>query len=406
MTQDIDVKIWGEGIDRYVPKVTFVIPVYNVEKYLRECLDSVVNQTLQEIQIICVNDGSTDGSLAILQEYAARDSRILIIDKPNGGVASTRNAAFPHVKGEYIFFVDSDDFIDITTARKLYAIAKQTDADIAFFDYIKVDDNSKIINTKNNLSKPLSIITSKENIKKYIKPDFSILAAWNKLIRSELILKNKLQFPNVYSCEDYPFMFLVLTLADKIVFFPRQFYYYRNRPTSITHTNDIPRYLHNFIIANKLLLNELSRLGQREQFKDEYSFYKLKLCYMMSQITIYLPERERIDIFNQLILPEDKLFFENNKTCFRSSMRGVLSSIINNKPFSLIDKIRGYWRRLQIFEKAIRNIKTLFCKICRLDKRDKNIEELLDQICELSEKIIELRKSKSENDEAKLSNVA
>lgn len=95
-----------------MPKVSIIIPVYNVEKYLRECLDSVINQTIKDIEIICVNDGSTDNSLNILEEYALRDKRIKIINKKNGGLASARNEGLKYISGTLCHFLDSDDYIE------------------------------------------------------------------------------------------------------------------------------------------------------------------------------------------------------------------------------------------------------------------------------------------------------
>ena len=106
-------------------KVSVVIPVYNVEKYLRECLDSVLGQTLKEIEVIAVNDGSKDGSLKILQEYAARDARLKVIDKANAGVSAARNDAIEVAQGEYLAFMDSDDYYPtIDTLEKMYTAAK------------------------------------------------------------------------------------------------------------------------------------------------------------------------------------------------------------------------------------------------------------------------------------------
>lgn len=101
-------------------KVTIIIPVYNVEKYLEKCLNSVICQTLKDIEIICVNDGSTDNSQQILKEYAQKDERIKIVDKKNGGLSSARNAGLDAATGEYCYFLDSDDWIELNTLEKLY----------------------------------------------------------------------------------------------------------------------------------------------------------------------------------------------------------------------------------------------------------------------------------------------
>ena len=117
-------------------KVSIIIPVYNVAEYLPRCLDSVTGQTLKEIEIIAVNDGSTDRSLSILENYAQQDNRILILNKENGGLSDARNYAFPHIHGEYVGFVDSDDWIDKEMYEQLYAIAKKENADQVRCGYI------------------------------------------------------------------------------------------------------------------------------------------------------------------------------------------------------------------------------------------------------------------------------
>ena len=115
-----------------MPKVSVIIPVYNVEKHLERCLDSVVNQTLKDIEIICVNDASTDNSINILKKYAQKDKRINIIDLPeNLGAGNARNKALDIAKSEYIGFIDSDDFVDLDFYKKLYSKAKTENAQVA-----------------------------------------------------------------------------------------------------------------------------------------------------------------------------------------------------------------------------------------------------------------------------------
>ena len=115
------------------PKVSVIIPVYNVEAYLRPCLDSITGQTLRDIEIICVNDGSTDSSLAILQEYAARDSRMQVRDQTNTGQGTARNRAIEQAKGEYVYFMDSDDILELEALEKLWQQCREQDLDTLFF---------------------------------------------------------------------------------------------------------------------------------------------------------------------------------------------------------------------------------------------------------------------------------
>ena len=114
-------------------KVSIIIPVYNSEKFLQKCLDSIVNQTLQEIEIICINDGSQDNSRKILQDYKDKDSRITIIDQENGGLSAACNSGLKIVKGEYIGFVDSDDWVSVDFFEKLYKTPRKTIE--KFFDF-------------------------------------------------------------------------------------------------------------------------------------------------------------------------------------------------------------------------------------------------------------------------------
>ena len=149
-------------MEKTTPKVSVIIPVYNVEQYLRECLDSVVNQTLKDIEIICVNDGSTDNSLVILEEYAAKDERIKIVNKENGGLSSARNCAIPLARGEYIGFVDSDDWIDLDFYEKLYNTAKKYKAEIACANLYRVSNTKSKYFVKHRFC-----ISSKRSSKKF-----------------------------------------------------------------------------------------------------------------------------------------------------------------------------------------------------------------------------------------------
>jgi glycosyltransferase involved in cell wall biosynthesis len=135
-------------------KVSIVIPVYNVEQYLRECVDSVINQTLKEIEIICVNDGSKDGSLAILEEYAKKDSRVKVFSKPNSGYGHTMNVGLDAATGEYIGIVESDDYVKPDMYETLYNLAKEHDLDIIKADFYRfMDEDGKLKLEYNELVK-------------------------------------------------------------------------------------------------------------------------------------------------------------------------------------------------------------------------------------------------------------
>jgi glycosyltransferase involved in cell wall biosynthesis len=213
-----------------MPKVTIIIPVYNVEKYLRQCLDSVVNQTLCDIEIICVNDGSPDGSPQILDEYAARDSRITVIHKENGGLSSARNAAYPYIKSKYTLFVDSDDWIELDLCEKIVDIADREKADMTFFLYRKIPNHTPsqlelFLKRKSSGLVDINILIQYPN-------------TWSKLWRSDFIHNHEIYFPEGLCYEDLEPHWNALLQSPKIFIIPEKLYYYRDNPNSIM--NKIP----------------------------------------------------------------------------------------------------------------------------------------------------------------------
>ena len=125
--------------------ISIIIPVYNVSKYLRACLDSVINQTYKDLEIICINDGSTDDSLEILKEYANKDNRIIIIDKKNAGVSAARNDGIDRAGGEYLFCIDSDDYIDNDYLETYVRAIEKEDYDIVVGGFRRPNENGKIV---------------------------------------------------------------------------------------------------------------------------------------------------------------------------------------------------------------------------------------------------------------------
>ena len=212
------------------PKISIIIPCYNVEKYLRECLDSVVNQTLKDIEIICVNDGSTDGTQKILEEYSKKDDRIALINKPNGGLSSARNAGMEKVHGEYLAFLDSDDWVDLNFYEKLYNAAKLENADSAIGKINIYSEYDKQISQ----SKQISYI--KHSVIRHVKDKRHVIyscSVWGKIYKTSVVKNNKLRFVEGIYMEDVPFTFAVAIIANKYVIVPDTAIYYREHERSI-----------------------------------------------------------------------------------------------------------------------------------------------------------------------------
>ncbi len=222
-----------------MPAISVIIPVYNVEPYLRECLDSVVNQTFRDLEIICVNDGSTDGSPAILEEYAAKDNRIQIVNKENGGLNTARNAGLARVTGEYFAILDSDDWLDLTAYEKAYDRAKESDADMTQYFFTFVD-----FPNRKDLAIPICDNEIEEQSEKIQSVSNTWSVCWCYLWKTEFVKKNKLQFHNdLKSNDEITFTYKAALLANKISVIPERLHYYRFRASSLTGNKKEPTLL-------------------------------------------------------------------------------------------------------------------------------------------------------------------
>ena len=272
-----------------MPKVSIILPVYNVESYLRQCLDSIIMQTLEDIEIICVNDGSTDNSLEILQEYKNKDSRIKIINQENRGQGVARNIALENITGDYIGFVDPDDYISPNMYKTLYETAIKHNCDIVEESfYIKNEIRNYLKKRKNKLNLPKNKIFNYKVKKNYVfSPN---LAIWNKLYKTSFIKENDIKFFETKKGEDVIFTIKSRVLASKIVYIDNADYYYRikkdNVPKSYKNTSPIDE-LNRQIkfldkIKNALIEDKIYELIKYDF--ENYSIQKLKEKYKILQI--------------------------------------------------------------------------------------------------------------------------
>ena len=214
-------------------KVTIAVPVYNVESYIKRCLDSLLIQTLKEIEIILVDDGSTDDSGQICDTYSEKDNRIKVLHKKNGGLASARQAALENAHGEYFICCDSDDWVEPTMYEEMYAKAKETDADMVICDFAfnYPDGSQKDKHEPANFSCQNDIIRSVLNHK--LAP-----STWNKLTRTSIYYKYNLTWKTGINQGEDVLMFLQqLQYPLKIVFIPKVFYHYWRDIKGNSYTN-------------------------------------------------------------------------------------------------------------------------------------------------------------------------
>ena len=246
-------------------KVSIIIPVYNVEQYIKQCLDSVINQTLKEIEIICIDDKSTDNSLQILKEYKEKDDRIFLIEQAvNQGQGVARNIGIENAKGEYIMFLDSDDWYELNACEELYNHIKKYDNEMVIFDvkqysnitkeYIKTTCISRFKNLfvsnnidLNNLDKP------------FYPPNWSV----NKIYKKSFIINNNILFPKIRIGEDIIFVIKSYIYSKNCSYYDKVLYCYRiDNPNSasrqskkylelINSKKNVYNFLHKYKVSRK-----------------------------------------------------------------------------------------------------------------------------------------------------------
>lgn len=211
--------------------VSIVVPVYNVEKYLKRCIDSLKNQTYNNIEILLVNDGSTDASLSICEKEAIGDNRIKVISQKNGGLSDARNTGINNATGEYICFVDSDDFVNEHYIQLLFENLLETNSDISVCNYMYIDENDKTwIREEKNKQEYSNIEAIKDVLS--TNQDTEVMA-WNKLYKKELFTKNNIYFPKGKIHEDNFTTYKLFYYAKKVSLINDKLYYYYQRTDSI-----------------------------------------------------------------------------------------------------------------------------------------------------------------------------
>lgn len=256
-----------------MPRFSIIIPVYNVESYLRECLDSVLGQTFTDWEAICVNDGSTDGSAAILDDYARRDKRFLIIAQPNGGLSAARNTGLAAATGEYMLFLDSDDWMEPTMLKQLAHHCNSTD--MLCFACRRTD---------NGASDPLQTEQAAGwdyyNRHALERREVAFVCVWQRCYRRSFLIENNLCFHEGILHEDNEFTPRACLKAKKVTVIPDVLYNYRVRPGSIMTTRGMKSKESLILIGNDL--SEM--FGQETGINKTIVYRALTQCYQMAFI--------------------------------------------------------------------------------------------------------------------------
>ena len=339
-----------------MPKVSIIIPIYNVEKYLKECLDSVVNQTLKDIEIICVNDGSTDKSGQILDEYASKDNRIKVIHKENGGYGKAMNIGFDNATGEYIGIVEPDDYVEKNMYEELYKKAIETGVDLVKSDfYTFVGDDLSRINTYKSLDK------SNSYYDKIINPEDDILVfnlvsnTWSGIYKKDFLLKYHIRHnitPGA-SFQDQGFWFQTFIFAESIYFMNVPFYHYRkdNANSSMNNKSKIYAIKEEYDFIGDILKNNPEK---ENKFLYIY-WYKKYMCYML---TLRRTKNNLIPEFIKYFHDEFNKAYEKgflDFTLFKDRQRYLLNMILKNEKIFLkkIYLYMSFWDKLFSIKQSI-----------------------------------------------------
>lgn len=240
--------------------ITIIVPVYNVEKYLKKCIDSLVNQTYKNLEIILVNDGSTDDSPNICDASSKTDKRIKVIHKENGGLSDARNVGIAMGHGDYVMFLDSDDYVELSMVDRVMEVVKKTNPDIVIWNYYTdyADEFETVYKSK--VASGINGYYSKENFHKIPLSEKTIGLlgyAWNKLYKAEIINKNHHLFTKGLSLvEDIVFNAPILEEVNSVLFINQPFVHYMQRPRETLGS----RYYDNFFELKKLALVAIEKL--------------------------------------------------------------------------------------------------------------------------------------------------
>lgn len=282
------------------PEISIIIPVYNAEPYLRECLDSIINQTFKNFEVLCINDGSRDNSLDILSEYADKDNRIKLFSQENSGPAQARNVGLAKAKGEYIMFCDADDSYEPAMCEEMYKTITEQDVDIAMCNTNGYDPHYGSYYFRNPIGK--------YNVETKQKCETNVFL-WNKIFKNKLINQYNIKFPAGYKSDDNYFVYAYMSIVKTIYYLDKKLINHYERENSImdlyrknivykdiSDKVHIVNYLYEFLLTNNIL-------------QDNLDFFKQRLYMELISVWYYVPDIWKEQFFEEWNLLINKLNF-------------------------------------------------------------------------------------------------
>ena len=365
--------------------VSVIIPVYNAEAYLEECLDSVANQTLKNIEIICVNDGSTDNSLNILKEYAEKDDRILIINQENQGAGVARNQGIKVAKGNYLSILDADDFFELNMLELMCMNALKFDADVTIcradgYDHSTGDFYDMSWTLKERFLPEKDLFNYKD-IKEHIF-SFAVGWSWDKLFKSSFVFENDLEFQDLRSTNDMLFVFLALVKARRMTVVHKILAHHRvNNISSLSRTREEDPLC--FYDAVKALKEELIKSNLFSEVEPSFINWSLHFCFWHMDTNRrgeYIESELNRKIFKELEYYKYPKSYFHNKNDYNRLMNYKKSS---DPKFSFRNSLKRKLSLAYILKKEKLNLKNIY-KVIKVKKQIKSLD-LFDENYYLTE---------------------
>lgn len=320
--------------------LSIIMPIYNAEKYMRDSIESILNQTYKNIELILIDDGSSDNSLEICNEYRKRDNRIKVKQIQNSGCAIARNVALKMIQGDYISFVDSDDIINKRMCEVLVKNLEENNADISICNFIEFINNIPTLELKELKNELYNNEEAIENLN--LKNKFT-LALWSKVYRKELF--DGEEFPNISSSSDNFIAYKLLYKSNKIVYCDFPFYYYRVNPNSITHKKSNINM--NILYEGKKIVEYIKKNipSQYESTVYKYLFLILGVYNKIINNNIRNCDKQIEEIFAQV---NEWSKVVNIKNFMSKKQKIQLNLFLNNKIiYNLICKVNSRFKNIQ-----------------------------------------------------------
>lgn len=348
-------------------EISVIVPVYNVEKYLDECLDHIINQTFSDIEIICINDGSTDSSLNILNDFAKRDNRVQIFNQQNRGLGAARNRGIELAKGDYIYFMDGDDYLELTALEELLEISKNYNLDFAIFKISNFNETTKEPITDEYYSMPYLKNRVGDNVFKYEDVEDMALKlavnAYGSFFKREFI--DDLRFPEGLLFEDNVFFTKALFKADRVYFYDKFLYNRRVRDDSLSKRFSLG--MLDTIDISDILLDLIEEYG--------YDRHKEELYYRIFNNSYSLFKNAPVEHKSDLFMEIKRRYL---KFSYKWEMDGYFKNDLSKRHKHIYDSAiesdsgDEFESRVRIYDKQR--------KINKLKKENKNIRRKLETI--------------------------